>query len=95
MRPSGVVAVPPLLADGTYFGADGENPRIEYLLLEAAVETIDVGALIGFSGCDLGERDATRLRPSTKGLGDELRPVIAEKLTRLSMLRNEVIQHGD
>lgn len=77
MRPFRVVAMPPLFADGAHFGERGEHPRIEHRFPEAAVETFDVGILVGLAGFDVGERDAVRLAPRADGVRDELWAVVA------------------
>ena len=77
MRPFRIVAMPPLFAGGAHFSERGEHPRIEQLLAEAAIESLDVGVLNGLPGFDVGERDAIRLAPGTHRVGNELRAVIA------------------
>jgi hypothetical protein len=55
VRPFGVVAVPPVFADGAHFGKGREDPGIKYFLPEAAVVSLDIGVLIRITRFDESE----------------------------------------
>lgn len=82
MRPFGIVAVTPILADGADFGEGREHPGIEHFLAEASIEALDVGVLIRFAGCDEGEVNAVRFTPRTERFSDELRAIVGAQLPR-------------
>jgi hypothetical protein len=61
----------------THLVQAGEEVGVEHLLPIAAVESLNVGVLIGLAGLDVADLDAVGLAPVGVGLGEELGPVVA------------------
>ena len=72
MRPVFVVIGQPVIGGGLDLADGVEQPGIEYLLAEAAVEALDERVLIGLAGLDEQQLDLVLLGPVDEGVGGQL-----------------------
>lgn len=68
---------------------------VEHLLAEGAIETFDVGVLVGFAGLDVLNGYTTGLGPLRKGFAQELRPVVRSQHLRLAMVASDLFEDAD
>jgi hypothetical protein len=68
VRPSTIVQAQPALADPTYLLEILEDVRVERLFAVSAIDSLDVGVLIGFAGLDVAQVDRTLLAQVTNSV---------------------------
>ena len=70
-----------------------EQPGVEQLLTIRAIESFDVGVLIGFPRLDIVNDDAVLLAPVDEGITKELWPVVGTQHIRQSALAFYLLEH--
>ncbi len=95
MRPLVIVLDPVLRGQDLRLGQGGELLAPKELVLQATVETLDVGILPRAARLDVERPYAGGGQPRPDRIRDELRSVVATDECRLSMHAEQVLECGD
>jgi hypothetical protein len=74
--PAFVVVHQPLVSSCLHLADRVEEPRVEHLLAEAAVEALDERVLIGLARLDVQQLDPVLLGRVGNRVGGQLRPIV-------------------
>lgn len=95
MRSVFVVLGQPVVGDGLDLPGGVEQPGVEHLGAEGAVEALDVGVLVGLAGLDVVQRDASALGPRDEFAAAHLRSVVHADGLRYAVPVDQPVHRAD
>lgn len=95
MGPLAVINFHPLFGEELNLLHGAEDVLIQHFVAVSAIEALDEGVLIGLTGRDVEQCNATFPAPLDKATSDELRAIIQAQRLRLAVELNDAIENAD
>jgi hypothetical protein len=92
MCPFGIVAVTPVVRDGTDLFPGGEDPTIKHLVAEGVVETLGIGIPVRPVRFNEHETDTPHRAPRPQDFGEEFRPIVIPQPPLCAMTGHQIVE---